>query len=293
MMQQLSTHCTEPWRAAIGIVRLVRLSNSIPASILVLIGAYLADGWPLAPAACYAAAAMWCVTAFGYASNDYFDIHEDSINKPDRPLPNGAVPTSSAAGLAIGLGLGAILFSLPLGPLPTVAALVVMALLTLYNLRLKATPGGGNLLIALLAGATLLVGSVAVRGVHSDALAVVFLPGCVLATFVAAREILKTLEDVEGDQRAGKATVATQLGAPGVVRIVGLLSALTMALSLLPVVWLDYSNAYLFTISLGVSLPLVFTTFSLWHDASPQRVSYCLALLKGSYFAGILALLLS
>lgn len=35
MMQQLSTHCTEPWRAAIGIVRLVRLSNSIPASILV------------------------------------------------------------------------------------------------------------------------------------------------------------------------------------------------------------------------------------------------------------------
>lgn len=83
----------------------------------------------MAPAACYAAAAMWCVTAFGYVSNDYFDIHEDSINKPDRPLPNGAVPTSSAAGLAIGLGLGAILFSLPLGDRPPSPRSVAMALL--------------------------------------------------------------------------------------------------------------------------------------------------------------------
>ncbi len=291
-MQQLSTSCTEPWRAAVGIVRLVRLSNSIPASILVLIGAYLADGWPLAPTACYAAAAMWCITAFGYVSNDYFDIHEDSINKPDRPLPTGAVPTSSAIWLAVGLGLGGILLSLPIGLLPTVAALLVLGLLTLYNLRLKATAGGGNLLIALLAGATLLVGSVAVRGVQGQALAVVFLPGCVLATFVGAREILKTLEDVDGDQRAGKATVATQVGAHGVVRLVGLLSALTIALSLMPLAWLGYSNAYLLTVSLGVSLPLTFTTVYLWHDASPQRVSRCLALLKGSYFAGILALLL-
>ena len=60
-----------------GIVRLLRLSNSLPASGLVLIGAWLVAGWPLPWQAWQAAAAMWCVTAFGYASNDYFDIRED------------------------------------------------------------------------------------------------------------------------------------------------------------------------------------------------------------------------
>ncbi|CAN5538339.1 geranylgeranylglycerol-phosphate geranylgeranyltransferase [soil metagenome] len=276
-----------------GFIRLVRLSNSVPASVLVLIGAYLAKGWPLIHAAWLAAAAMWCVTAFGYTSNDCFDLTEDKINKPDRPIPAGLVSASSARGLAGLLAVGGLGFSLLISPLATGVAFTVLILLTLYNVRLKATPGGGNLLIALLAGCTLLVGAVAVAGFSWQTLEPLGAPALVLTSFITAREILKTLEDVEGDRIAGKQTLATRLGPGKVMRFIGALSLITFILSWIPFIQLGYSRTYLLLTNLGVNAPLFFTTIYLWHDASPQRVSRCLALLKGSYFAGILALLLA
>lgn len=293
MNQSTFFHSSVQWRNAVGIVRLVRLSNSVPASILVLIGAYLAGGWPLPHPAWQAALAMWCVTAFGYTSNDYFDVKEDSVNKPDRPIPAGAISATHTAWLASGLALCAIAFSLPIGLLPTGIACVVLALLTLYNLRLKATPGGGNLLIALLAGCTLLVGSVATLGFTSRAIAVMLAPASVLSTFIAAREILKALEDMLGDRMAGKQTIATRLGKRGVLQVLALLSSLLIGLSLIPFLWLGYSLLYLLVVNLGVSAPLWFTTIYLWQESNPQRISRCLALLKGSYFAGLVALLLA
>jgi len=293
MKQPAPLPANAPWSTAIGLLRLVRLSNSLPASILVLMGAYLAGGWPLPRPAWQAAAAMWCVTAFGYASNDYFDVKEDSINKPDRPLPAGLVSARITTWLAGSLALGAISFSLLIGTLATSAACIVLGLLTFYNARLKATPGGGNLLIALLAGCTLLVGSVAALGFQRNAIEPLLAPFSVLTTFVATREILKTLEDVAGDRMAGKQTVATRLGAPGVMRVIALLSLLTCGFSLVPFLWFGYSIRYLVIIGLGVDTPLLFTTYYLWQDAQPQRVSRCLALLKGSYFAGLLALLVA
>ena len=293
MNQSVFLHPGVQWRSAVGFVRLLRLSNSLPASILVLIGAYLAGGWPLPHPAWQAALAMWCVTAFGYVSNDYFDVKEDSVNKPDRPIPAGVIAPSSAAWLAGGLALCAIAFSLPVGLLPTLVACTVLGLLTLYNLRLKATPGGGNLLIACLAGCTLLVGSVATLGMTRYAILVMLAPASVLSTFIAAREILKALEDMVGDRMAGKQTIATRLGKRGVLRVIALLSGLLISLSLIPFIWLGYSRLYLLVVNLGVSAPLLFTTFYLWQETSPQRISRCLALLKGSYFAGLVALLLA
>jgi len=293
MNQPVAYNSVAVWRTAIGVARLVRFSNSLPASILVLIGAYLVGGLPLSRAVWQAAAAMWCVTAFGYTSNDYFDVQEDSINKPDRPLPASVVSARATAWLAAGLALSAIGFSWPIGGLATGVACIVLGLLTLYNTRLKATPGGGNLLIALLAGCTLLVGGVAARGFNRQAIEPLLAPFSILAAFVATREILKTLEDIAGDRMAGKQTIATRLGERRVTRMLALLNIVTILLSLVPFIWLGYSSAYLGVISLGVSVPLVFTTVYLWQDASPQRVSRCLALLKGSYFAGLVALLLA
>jgi geranylgeranylglycerol-phosphate geranylgeranyltransferase len=260
---------------------------------LVLIGAWLAGGWPLPWQAWQAAVAMWCVTAFGYASNDYFDIREDRVNKPDRPIPAGAVSANFTVYLSLALALSALGVSAQLGWLEFGVALAVLALLTLYNLRLKSTPGGGNVLIAMLAGCTLLAGSVAVRGIGWSALQAVWAPAATLACFIATREVLKTLEDIAGDQAAGKQTLAVRLGDKGVLRLSAGLSGLTILLGLVPVVWLKYSITYLTVMTAGVFFPLVWTVQALWQQGTPSQVSRCLAVLKGSYFAGILALLLA
>jgi geranylgeranylglycerol-phosphate geranylgeranyltransferase len=292
MTQHALSLSTNHWRLLIGAARLVRLSNSIPASILVLIGAQLAAGWPLPARAWQAALAMWCVTAFGYVSNDYFDIAEDTINKPDRPLPAGLLSRRFAAYFALTLALSALACSLTLGWAELCAAFTVLLLLLAYNLHLKSTPGGGNLLIAGLAGCTLLVGSVAVLGFTPSALQSTLLPAGLLMTFIAAREALKTVEDRAGDRAVGKQTLALRLGAHNVIRLVALLTLGVIAFSVAPWLYGGYATRYLVLVALGLWLPLGFTISYLWHNATPTRVRRCLALLKGSYFIGILALLL-
>jgi len=69
-----------------GLIHLVRLSNSLPASAMVLIGAKSVAAWSPTTPVWQDAAAMWCVTALGYISND-FNVAEDRISKPNRLLP--------------------------------------------------------------------------------------------------------------------------------------------------------------------------------------------------------------
>jgi geranylgeranylglycerol-phosphate geranylgeranyltransferase len=292
MTQHALSFSINQWRSLIGAARLVRLSNSLPASALVLLGAQLAVGWPLPARAWQAALAMWCVTAFGYVSNDYFDVAEDAINKPDRPIPAGLVSPRGAGYFAGGLALSALGCSLTLGWAESCAALVVLLLLLLYNLRLKSTPGGGNLLIAGLAGCTFMVGSVAVLGFTLNALRITLWPAALLMSFIAAREALKTVEDVVGDRAVGKQTLAIRIGAHHVIRLVALLTLGVIGFSLAPWLYSGYATRYLVLMALGMWLPLGFTVSTLWQNAKPARVSQCLALLKGSYFVGMLAVLL-
>lgn len=79
--------------SALAYIRLVRPSNSLAASALMLFGARLgstATPWSSPPpSAGWAAVVMWFITAFGYVSNDLHDVAEDAINNPGRPLQRG------------------------------------------------------------------------------------------------------------------------------------------------------------------------------------------------------------
>ncbi len=165
----------------------------------------------------------------------------------------------------------------------------------LYNLRLKATPGGGNLLIGLLAGAALVSGAVAGRGFVFTAIKPLLWSAATLTLFITARELVKTLEDLPGDRLAGKQTIAVAWGPVITLWIIGLLSSATLLVSWLPWLLLGYSYTYLWLIQLGVNLPLCLAVVLL---AKAQRrgestmplIRRLLWLLKGSYGVGLLAL---
>lgn len=277
----------------VSLLRLLRLSNSLPAAILVLLGAYLVSPGlifsdPTSWSVWMAAATMWLVTAFGYVSNDLLDWREDQVNKPDRPLPAGLIPFWLATTLALTLAVGALFMAFQISLLALGAAGSALALLTVYTLRLKATPLLGNLLIALMAGAALLVGPY-LAGTMMPLLA----PAGVLSAFIAARETLKTIEDIPGDRMAGKRTVAVQWGERRTLHLVALYAGLTLLLSWLPLFTSGFDWPYLVVMLVGVDGVLLYSLLTLYRQLTPDRVSRCLALLKASYFAGILALILA
>ncbi len=286
------------WQTGIGIARLMRLSNSIPAALLVVLGAHLAGASLREVAIWQAALGMWAITAFGYISNDLFDLVEDRINKPDRPLASGVVTIGQALWVAVMLVGFTALFVFPLGWIALGVAVIVLILLLSYNAWLKATPGWGNILIALLAGAALLPGAVVAWGWSAHELQRLLLPTLMLSSFIATREVLKTLEDRTGDLLAGKRTISIVIGPQRTLYFITLLAAVTLILTFLPLEVLHYSWAFMGCMLLGVDLPLIVAVSYCYRNLPAisqdgRRVRPILALLKCSYFAGLLALLLA
>jgi geranylgeranylglycerol-phosphate geranylgeranyltransferase len=274
-------------------VRLLRLTNALPAALLVLVGARRLGADPLPAPVWVAAAAMLCITTFGYVDNDVVDAAEDHINKPDRPLPSGRVTARQARLLAGALAAGGLAWAATIS-LPALAvAGATLSLLALYNRRFKATPGPGNLLVGLLAGGTLLTGGVAAYGWALPELVPLLPSTATLAAFVTAREVLKTLEDLPGDRAVGKATLAVRRGVMAAYATFAALAGATVLLALLPLRWLGYSYAYAVVMGLGVCLPLLAAAIDLARHASPPRVRRWLVALKAGYLAGIVALLLA
>ena len=86
-----------------GALELARPGNAVAAGVLTFTGALIPSGAFLGPGApdelrAVAAAVIATVaaTGAGNAINDYFDREIDRINRPDRPLPRGAVTPREA-----------------------------------------------------------------------------------------------------------------------------------------------------------------------------------------------------
>jgi 4-hydroxybenzoate polyprenyltransferase len=97
----------------------------------------------------------------GLASNDYFDLEEDRRDRPDRPLPSGAVNPAAALTAAVvlavaGLGAAALASMSSLG-----VAVVLLACVAAYNMRLKHYRVIGPLGMGLCRGLSLLLGAAA------------------------------------------------------------------------------------------------------------------------------------
>ena len=191
-----------------GLVELTRPVNAIAAGVLTAIGAFVAGGLLAAPeAAAAAVGATAFATAAGNAINDYFDREIDAINQPGRPIPRGAVSPRAALAFSAALFAGAVILALTLPPLALAIAVVNLLLLIAYTQLFKGLPGVGNAVVAALGGSTFLFGGAAVGDVAAPGVLFVL---AALSTFT--REVIKDVEDLEGDREEGLNTLPIAIG---------------------------------------------------------------------------------
>jgi len=143
----------KPATGLLAWLRLMRVPNVFTALADVTMG-YLFVRHNLEPVeafACVAAASGLLYTA-GIVLNDVFDIEIDRQERPERPLPSGAISWSVARAIGftlLGLGviagwIGGLAFAAD-SPAPWrsgLVASVLAALIVLYNAWLKRTPAG-------------------------------------------------------------------------------------------------------------------------------------------------------
>ena len=225
------------------------------------------------------------VAAGANAINDAFDIDIDRINRPDRPLPRGALTQHDARRMWLIVSVAAILLNLFLNLSALLIVVLSIILLYIYSARLKRTVLIGNVVIGLMTGMAFIYGGVVVGRIERAVIPAIF------AFLVnVAREVLKDVEDMEGDRREYAITLPIQFGIqPALVLATAsllILIGITIAVGLIAL----YHPAFLFIVIIADCLMCV-SIVLFWLDHSPSAMRRASTLLKVSMITGLLSII--
>ena len=259
-----------------------------PANCAITFSSVLLGGWlgsrSISPPLLLAALSASLIMAGGNALNDLCDIEADRINKPDRPLPTGRLPAWAARLQALLLsGVGLLLGLLLPHPAPLIAALAVGGLIA-YNVWIKGVPLAGNLVVSLLCGLAILYGGAAV-----EAWRPAWIPAGFALLYHLGREVLKDVEDREGDRRLRGSTLPLSWGRS---RSLGLVTGVYLALVLLtplPFLYRIYGLPYLGLVLLLDGL-LLYVLFALWRSSTADEFGRLGVVLKAGMVIGLCAI---
>ncbi len=222
----------------------------------------------------------------GNAINDYCDYEIDRINRPRRPLPSGRIRRRDALIFAILLVVIGIWLGTLINRNATVIAILVFITLASYAFWLKRTPFVGNLVVSGLTGLTFVAGGVAIDSVRGT-----LIPAIFAFLFTTAREIVKDLEDTEGDLKNDLKTLAILNPKLAVQIAIGFMASVVL-FSPIPYLFAWYSWHYLLVVVIGVDLVLIGLAIRLWRDASKKNCARIQRWMKWDIFVGLGAIYL-
>ncbi|MET0760400.1 MAG: geranylgeranylglycerol-phosphate geranylgeranyltransferase [Flavobacterium sp.] len=249
-----------------------------------------------------------CIAAAGYIINNIFDQDTDGENKPNNVIIGKQISESNAYNYyvalnIIGVGIGFYLSNVIQRPSFAAVFILIAATLYFYATSMKQSLLIGNIIIALLLSTSVLLIGVfdllpATYEENRPVMAILFriLIDYAIFAFIInfIREIVKDLEDVNGDYNQGMSTLPIILGVARTSKIV-------FALSFIPIIAiLYYINAYLFANGLLISTiyglifilsPLLYFTVKIWSAEKPKDFHHLSVVLKWIMFFGILSIL--
>ena len=210
--------------------------NSLGSGVGAIIG-YLITAWHYQQpvdlrALLMTGAATTLIAAGGFVVNDIMDIEIDRVNRPDRPLPAGAISVATAWALYWVLNTTALALALKVSGILALVAVGIVMLLFIYSTQLKQRFLVGHVAIGIMGALILPFGALALGHALPVMLSVLF----VFPAFFA-REVLKTVPDYVGDKAHGVDNLATRYGPRAALRIskVSLLCTALMLPLILPV----------------------------------------------------------
>ncbi|GGT87290.1 MFS transporter [Sulfodiicoccus acidiphilus] len=222
----------------------MRIQNVIGAAVGDLMGYVVFTSWRIEwKTLLISMVVVALVAGGGYVINDIRDVEIDKVNKPERPLPSGEVSLREAKAITLISFLGGASLSALLGPVPFTIALLTIFLLVSYALWLKKQGPVGNLVVALTTALSIFFGGISVS-VNALSSITLMIPVVYSFLLTLGREVVKGVEDYNGDYAHGVKTLAIRLGVrPAWNTAKGLILS-TALISPLPILF-HYNLAYI------------------------------------------------
>jgi len=252
------------------------------------------------------------IAAGGYVINDYFDIKIDRINHPDKVLVSTEISKQEAIrfhqvltilGATMGLVVAWWCRSWAFG----IAMLLVPGLLWFYSSSYKRQFVVGNLIIALLSALPPILVAMANLGrlthLYGDIMTYstvgadlyTWLGGFAVFAFLTTlmREMIKDMEDVEGDRELECHTLPVRIGDWGTKWVISILGLLTIGLLIWIGYWLlpyphDWNTLSGRYIAFGIITPLIGSLCLMWAAKIPSDYHVAQNVMKFVMLMGIL-----
>ena len=148
------------------------------------------------------------LAAAGYMINDYYDVKIDYVNKPEEVIIGKGMKRRMVLFLHSALNFTGIALGYLVSPKIALINFIAAFLLWLYSNSLKRQPFIGNLVVALLTGVTIWI-----IGFYYQKSELLVLTYAIFAFFLnLIREIVKDIEDRQGDRKHGCRTLPIVIG---------------------------------------------------------------------------------
>lgn len=236
-------------------IEIIRPGNALMGAISIILVALIDKTFSIPVV--LAMAAVFFETAAGNTINDYFDYKIDLINKPERPIPSGRISLKNGRNYAYLLFLagtlcGFLISYMTNNWIPFIIVLMADVVLYLYAYKLKSTPLIGNLAVAFMTGFGFIFGGFSINN-PSIIMTSIFL-GFFAFVMTAAREIIKDIEDIEGDKADGARTLPIMIGAKIPAVIATILIIVDSALC--PLLYFNHIFGILYLVIIAVAVVL-------------------------------------
>ena len=188
------------------------------------------------------------IAAAGYMINDYYDVKIDYVNKPDEVIIGKGMKRRAVLFLHTLLNIAGIGIGLIVSPRVAVINFLAAFLLWLYSNSLKRLPFVGNFSVALLTGV-----SIWIMGYYYQKSELLVLTYAIFAFFLnLIREIIKDIEDRQGDRKHGCRTLPIVIGFRNTKRVIFLIAFCFVCAIM--VVTFKINNIHLFIYFGGLSI---------------------------------------
>lgn len=199
--------------------------------------------------------AVFFETAAGNVINDYFDYNIDLINKPERPIPSGRISLKNGRNYGYllfiaGTVCGFLISFLTNNWIPFAIVLIADVVLYLYAYKLKTAPLIGNLTVGFMTGFGFVFAGFTINN-PSIIMTSIYL-GFFAFVMTTAREIVKDIEDMEGDMADGAKTLPILIGEKIPAYIAAALAIIDSALC--PILYYNHIFGFYYLIVIAIAV---------------------------------------
>lgn len=233
-----------------------------------------------------ASIAAGLVTAAGNTINDICDIETDKISHPNRVLVLKSLSKKEAIYFYNFLNTIAIIIASRLSDILLLIVFVSIIILYFYSYYLKKLPLIGNVIVAFLTGLTFIYG-----GFVSDNPVEAIVPSVFAFLVNLIREIVKDIQDIDGDSKIGYKTFPIKYGVQKSKFLILFIVVLLILFTLYPFITKLYKIEYFIIVMLLVN-PVLILSVKLLFGKKLNKLSFVSSLLKIDMILGLIAIYL-